>query len=238
MKKGNYGIDAPVCVICFLCLGLTLGIGVIFIKSMLSQIIASILSFIFIFSGLGMIFSSKVGKYILRDKIINKLALTGDEKILDVGCGKGLMINGAAQRLKSGKAYGIDIWSLKDQSKNSKEELLKNAIIEGTENKLEIVNGDMRGMPFEDNYFDVVISSLAIHNIENKDERKKALNEIARIAKVNGKIAILDLANIQEYANILKENGFQIKEITKNQYLMFPSVRILYATRVAAKGTL
>lgn len=183
-------------------------------------------------------FSSKVGKYILRDKIINKLALTEDEKVLDVGCGEGLMINGAAQKLKSGRDYGIDIWSLKDQSRNSKEELLKNAIIEWTENKFEIVNGDMRDMPFEDNYFDVVISSLAIHNIENKDERKKALNEIARVTKVNGKIAILDLNNIQEYANILKENGFKIKEVTKNQYLMFPSVRILYATLVATKGTL
>lgn len=238
MKKGNYGIDAPVCVICFLCVGVALGIGIIFIKSTLPQIVASILSFISIFSGLGMIFSSKVGKYILRDKIINKLALTGDEKVLDVGCGKGLMINGVAQRLKSGKAYGIDIWSSKDQSRNSKEELLKNAVIEGTENKLEIVNGDMRDMPFEDNYFDVVISSLAIHNIENKDGRKKALNEIARITKVNGKIAILDLANIQEYAHILKENGFEIKEITKNQYLMFPSVRILYATRLSTPNIL
>lgn len=236
MKKGNYGIDAPVCVICFLCVGLAFGVGVIFISGIFLKALFIIVAFVSILSGLGMIFSSKVGKYILRDKIINKLALTGDEKVLDVGCGKGLMINGAAQRLKSGKAYGIDIWSLKDQSRNSKEELLKNAIIEGTENKLEIVNGDMRDMPFEDNYFDVVISSLAIHNIENKDERKKALNEIARITKVNGKIAILDLANIQEYAHSLKENGFKIKEITKNQYLMFPSVRILYATRFAAKG--
>lgn len=238
MKKGNYGIDAPVCVICFLCVGVALGIGIIFIKGTLPQIIVGILSFISIVSGLEMIFSSKIGKYIIRDKIINKLSLTGDEKVLDVGCGKGLMINGVAQRLKSGKAYGIDIWSSKDQSRNSKKELLKNAVIEGTEDKLQIVNGDMRKMPFEDNYFDVIISSLAIHNVENKDERKKALNEIARITKVNGKIAILDLANIQEYAHILKENGFKIKEITKNQHLMFPSVRILYATRVSTKGTL
>lgn len=238
MKKGNYGLDAPVCIICFLCVGIVLGIGAIFIKGTLPQIIVSFLTFISIFNGLCMIFSSKVGKYILRDRIINNLLLTGNEKVLDVGCGRGLMLNGAAQRLKSGKAYGIDIWSSKDQSRNSKEELLKNAVIEGTENKLEIVNCDMRNMPFQDNYFDVVISSLAIHNIENKDERKKALNEIARITKVNGKIAILDLANIQEYAHILKENGFKIKEITKNQYLMFPSVRILYATRISTKDTL
>lgn len=232
MKKGNYGLDAPACVIGFLCVGAALGIGVIFLNGIFLKALFIIVAFISILSGVGMIFSSKVGKYILRDKIINKLALTGYEKVLDVGCGRGLMINGAAQRLKSGKAYGIDIWSSKDQSRNSKNELLKNAVIEGTEDKLQVVNGDMRDMPFEDNYFDVVISSLAIHNIDDEGERKKALNEIARITKINGKIAILDLANIQEYAHILKENGFKIKEITKNQYLMFPPVRVLHAVKL------
>lgn len=231
MKKGNYGLDAPVCVICFLCVGIVLSIGAIFIKGTLLKIIVSILAFISVFNGICMVFSSKVGKYILRDKIINKLALTGEENILDVGCGRGLMINGAAKRLKNGRAYGIDIWSSKDQSRNSKEELLKNAVIEGTENKLEIVNGDMRKMPFEDNYFDVIISSLAIHNVADEEGRRKALNEIARITKPKGKVAILDLANIQEYAHILKENGFKIKEVTKNQYLIFPSVKVIYAIK-------
>ena len=36
--------------------------------------------------------------------------LTGDEKVLDVGCGRGLLLIGAAKRLKSGKATGIDVW--------------------------------------------------------------------------------------------------------------------------------
>lgn len=231
MKRGNYGLDAPVCIICFLGVGIVFCAIAIFIVVTFFKILFFILSFLFVFSGMGMIFSSKIGKYILRDRIISKLDITGEENILDVGCGRGLMINGIAQKLRDGKAYGIDIWSSKDQSRNSKDELLKNARIEGTENKLEIVNADMRKMPFEDKYFDIIISSLAIHNISDREERRKAIKEIARVTKPSGKMAILDLANINEYGNILKESGFTIKEITKNQYLMFPSVKVLYAVK-------
>jgi cyclopropane fatty-acyl-phospholipid synthase-like methyltransferase len=31
------------------------------------------------------------------------------EAVLDVGCGRGLMLVGAARRLKTGKAVGIDL---------------------------------------------------------------------------------------------------------------------------------
>ncbi|WP_234125121.1 class I SAM-dependent methyltransferase [Clostridium hydrogenum] len=231
MKRGNYGLDAPLCIICFLVVGIILSALAIFIGNIFLKVLFFIISFWFIFSGMGMIFSSKIGKYILRDRIISKLGIDGEENILDVGCGRGLMINGIAQKLRAGKAYGIDIWSSKDQSRNSKDELLKNARIEGIENKLEIVNADMRKMPFEDKYFDVIISSLAIHNISDREERKKAIKEIARVTKENGKIAILDLANVDEYGSILKQSGFTIKEITKNQYLMFPPVKVLYAVK-------
>ncbi len=58
-----------------------------------------------------MVWSSRVAKLKLRDRLLDSLALKGDEKILDVGCGRGLLLIGAAKRLKTGKATGIDVWS-------------------------------------------------------------------------------------------------------------------------------
>src|SRR5699024_7150603 len=87
------------------------------------------------------------------------------EKVLEVGCGRGLVLNAAAQRLTTGKAVGIDLWNERDQSGNHPDATRKNAAIEGVAEKVEIITGDARHIPFANNTFDVVVSSLAIHNI-------------------------------------------------------------------------
>ena len=45
----------------------------------------------------------------------------GEEKVLDVGCGRGLLAIGAAKRLKAGKVTGIDVWNPEVLSGNSAE---------------------------------------------------------------------------------------------------------------------
>ena len=47
------------------------------------------------------IHSSRDGKLRLREQLLDQLALKGDEKILDIGCGRGLLAIGAAKRLKT-----------------------------------------------------------------------------------------------------------------------------------------
>jgi cyclopropane fatty-acyl-phospholipid synthase-like methyltransferase len=44
--------------------------------------------------------------------------LRGDETVLDVGYGRGLHLIGAAKRLTTGKAPGVDIWQAEDLSGN------------------------------------------------------------------------------------------------------------------------
>ncbi len=39
----------------------------------------------------GIVWSSKVGKLRVRDRLIESLSLRGDESVLDVGCGRGLL---------------------------------------------------------------------------------------------------------------------------------------------------
>src|SRR5713226_2547645 len=69
-------------------------------------------------TGLWMIWSSKVGKVREREKLLDRIAWSGSERVLDVGCGRGLMMIGGAKRLTTGKATGVDIWQAEDLSGN------------------------------------------------------------------------------------------------------------------------
>ena len=112
-----------------------------------------------------MMWSSRVAKLRLRDQLLDPLALQGDEKVLDVGCGRGLLAIGAAKRLKTGKVTGIDVWNPQDLSGNSADAAKENAKIEGVADKVRIETGDARKLVYPDNHYDVVVSSLALHNI-------------------------------------------------------------------------
>jgi len=156
-----------------------------------------------------MVWSSRIGKPKMRDRILNAVALQGDEKVLDVGCGRGLLAIGAAKRLKSGKVTGVDIWSAADLSDNSMDAAKSNAKLEGVADKVRIENADARKLPYPDANFDVVLSSLAIHNIDDGQERDQAVREMLRVLRPGGRLAIYDIFHPGSYARVLRDAGAQ-----------------------------
>ena len=135
---------------------------------------------------------------LIRKQIFDSISLRGDEKVLDVGCGSGILLNGAAMRLTTGKATGIDIWAPHSGGGNL-ELLWKNARAEGVADKIEFKEADARKMPFEDASFDVVLSSGALHHIShNFDDHERAVREIVRVLKPGGKIVIWDITHMVE----------------------------------------
>src|SRR5262249_27655268 len=137
--------------------------------------------------GLWMLWSSKVGKLREREKLLDHIRWSGTERVLDVGCGRGLMLIGAAKRLTTGSAVGVDIWQAEDLSGNTPEATLENARREGVSERVEVQTADMRKLPFPDRSFDVVVSCAAIHNLYHAPDRTKAIVEIARVLKPGGR---------------------------------------------------
>lgn len=138
-------------------------------------------------------------------ELLDKLGLRGDERILDVGCGRGAVLLMAAQHLTTGRAAGVDLWRSADQSGNSAGATRRNAIAEGVADRVELHTGDMTALPFEANSFDLVVSSLAIHNIRERARREKAINEAVRVLRPGGRLMIADIrATRQHQAQLAK----------------------------------
>ena len=144
-------------------------------------------------------------------------------------CGKGSLLIRVAKELEDGKAYGVDIWRKGDLSKNSIENTQENILIEKVEKKTEVQSADMRKLPYQDAFFDCVIASLLLHNIEEKGEQQKTLEEIDRVLKPGGSVAILDFQKIDEFAQFF-EAGYQVS-LSPRQWRMFPPTRVMTAVK-------
>jgi ubiquinone/menaquinone biosynthesis C-methylase UbiE len=142
-------------------------------------------------------------------ELLDQLNLRGDERILDLGCGRGAVLLMAAQHLTTGRAVGVDLWRGVDQSGNSAEATRRNAIAEGVADRVELHTADMTALPLEDNSFDLVVSSFAIHNIPGRAGREKAISEAVRVLRPGGRLMIVDVRATRLYQAQLAKLGMK-----------------------------
>lgn len=233
MKKPDYGIDAPGVIrnlFIFSAIGFILGLCFPTIR--FGNVIVNASSFVWLgvscgAMGIWMLLYSMYGKLRHRDRILNMINWTGAESVLDVGTGRGLLMIGAAKRLTTGKATGIDIWNAEDLTANNVENALSNAALEGVADKVEVKNENAVSMSFSDNSFDVVLSNLCLHNIYNIPDRKKACNEISRVLKKGGTAIISDFRHMKEYKRNFDAAGLETEMIPAAYLTTFPPLSIL-----------
>jgi ubiquinone/menaquinone biosynthesis C-methylase UbiE len=158
-----------------------------------------------------MTYGSRVGKLRARERLLDMVTAlapwTGREEVLDMGCGRGLMLVGAARRLTTGKATGIDLWRSEDQSANTSDAALENARIEGVAERVKVETGDARKLPFSDASFDVVLSHWVVHNLPDATDRAHAVDEMLRVLRPGGVLVLADIANHAAYKEQLTSRG-------------------------------
>ena len=232
--KVDYGLDAPGVVRGFAIAGVILAAAtVLLIVAGLpfAPELFGLGAVMFLATVAAMIHSSRHGKLLERDRILDGLGLTGDEDVLDVGCGRGLLLIGAAKRVPRGRAVGIDVWSTTDQSGNRREATLANADAEDVAARVEVVDGDMRALPFADASFDAVVSSIAIHTLDDADDRERTCFEIARVLRPGGRLAVLDFRATEQYAHAFEDAGLVDVARSGRSFRMYPPVRLVTARR-------
>lgn len=156
---------------------------------------------------LWMVISSRWLKPIVLKSLLDQHRWRGDESVLDIGCGRGLVAIGAARRAPHGYITGIDLWQEADLAGNSPAAIRANAVAAGVVDRLTIDTGDARALPYPDASFDVVASMTAIHNIPDAADRATAIAEAWRVTRPGGQILVYDIRHARAYAAQLKALG-------------------------------
>ncbi len=215
-QQPDYGIDGPRGVALLSLVSVVSIVGVLWLHQwtdsfswgiLLAQVALLILAVDCLFLAGSLLWYSKVEKLRERERLLDLVPWRGDEYVLDVGCGRGLLLIGAAQRLTSGRAVGIDLWRGLELSGNRAQATLENARRAGVADRVDIQDSDARRLPFADASFDVVLSSMVIHNIPGQADRRQAVREIVRVLKPGGHVALLDMRHTLDYVHVLRECG-------------------------------
>jgi SAM-dependent methyltransferase len=210
-RRGRYGIDAPFVP---LIMG---GVGVLLLAaafvigfrlhSRLWAIVSLLAGLFMLLSVASYLYTTLAGKFLVWGELLRGLNLSGHERVLDLGCGRGMVLLMVAQMLPRGKAVGIDLWQTADQSGNAMGQTKRNAAVEGVSDRVEVRSGDLTQLPFAAGSFDIVLSSLAIHNIPSPEGRRMAIDEAVRVLKPGGRLVIVDFQGLRDYARRLRHNG-------------------------------
>ena len=124
----------------------------------------------------------------VAEKIIDNYSLNDNSKILDVGCGKGFLLQELKLILPNLTISGFDI--SKYGIKNSHPNIKKNLFLHDASNDF----------PFKDKEFDLIISINTLHNLKI-NQLSKSLKECNRVGK-NGYIAVESFTNEKELFNL------------------------------------
>ena len=143
-------------------------------------------------------------KLVFGDYLNNKINITTESRILDVGCGFG---NNLIPFLDMGcECYGTEVTqTMAEQTEK---------ILEERGYKAKIVKGKNCDLPFKDDYFDLLLSIGIIHYASSEEEIIAGLKEYNRVLKKNGRLVVITTAprhSILLNAKVIADNLYKIQ---------------------------
>lgn len=125
----------------------------------------------------------------VADQIVKHYNLKTGQKILDIGCGKAYLLFEFSKSIAGFEVFGLDI--SKYALENAKEEM-----------KPFLRLGNATELPYEDNFFDLVLSINTLHNLDLPD-LEKSLKEIERVGKENKYLVVDSYRTEEEKVNLM-----------------------------------
>lgn len=137
--------------------------------------------------------------------LLDKIKMNKGMNVLDIGSGEGFPAIEIAQRLgESSKIYGIDPW------KEANERAEFKIKYHGLKN-IEIIYGYAEKLPFNNSFFDLLVSNNGINNVENLNQ---SLNECRRVSKKGAQFVFaMNLEDSMiEFYNLFEEELLKRKD--------------------------
>lgn len=129
-----------------------------------------------------------IQKYIVRDVrykniLIEQADIRAGQRVLDLGCGTGTLAIMVKQKHPSAEVAGLD----------ADPDMLKVARYKSSQAKAPVKFdvGFTNNLPYPDQTFDRVLSSIMIHHLKTPDKKKTA-QEVFRVLKPGGQLHIVD----------------------------------------------
>lgn len=118
-----------------------------------------------------------------KNRLIQIADIEPNAKVLDLGCGTATLTLMVKKLFPGAEVYGID----------GDEKILEIAGKKAAKAKIDIRldEGMAFELPYEDGFFDRVLSSLVIHHL-SADDKKRAFQEVQRVLRPNGELHIVD----------------------------------------------
>jgi ubiquinone/menaquinone biosynthesis C-methylase UbiE len=177
----------------------------------------------------------------LRQRTANLARLQPGDAVLDVGCGTGTLAMEVARHVgRAGRVAGIDPGT--QQIARARAKAARRHV------PIEFQIGVIEQLPFPDQTFDVVFSTLMMHHLPASLKRQ-GLAEIARVLKPGGRLIIADFkrkqerqgqaarfhaggSDMQDLAALVKDAGFsevETEEMRPPRFSAFPGAGIVRA---------
>jgi SAM-dependent methyltransferase len=192
-QKGNYGnwvskrlIYLPA-VMTVICLGLSLLAPVFLSAAVLFLVLLIYFAFVYYkFSPKGGDVQSRI-----RELVIERVDWDGEGRAIEIGCGNGALAISMAKKYPGSHVTGIDYWG--PHRDYAKELCTKNAEIEGVSDRMSFQKVNAVALPFPDGYFDLAVSNLVFHDVQDAKDKRDVIKEALRVVKKGGKFVFQDL---------------------------------------------
>ena len=123
-----------------------------------------------------------------KPKLIEQAGIRENFKVLDLGCGTATLTILVKKSQPSAEVTGIDVDP--DVLKIAKAKATKAGV------RINLDLGTAFKLPYSDNFFDRVLSSLVFHHLKTED-KIRTLKEVLRVLKPHGELHVADLGKPQ-----------------------------------------
>lgn len=148
----------------------------------------------------------------MHEYLLDHLTWDGRGRLLDIGCGAGALTLRCAKCYPDAQLTGIDYWG--QEWNYAKEQCEKNAVMEGTESRVDFRKGDAAHLDFPDETFDAAVSNFVFHEVRSAKDKRDVVREALRILKKGGGFAFQDMfaqkslyGDMEEFIRELKREG-------------------------------